>query len=84
MSERNPEQEAQQWAMWLHFSLLAGWLIPGLGFIAPILMWQLKKDELPTIDRHGKIVINWLISSIIYGATPCCRLWLLVYPCSFF
>ncbi len=28
----------------------------------------MKKDEIPEIDVHGKIVVNWLISAIIYLA----------------
>ena len=67
MSEIDTDREARQWAMFLHLSLLGGFLIPGLGFIAPIIIWQIKKDELPTIDSHGKIAVNWLISSLIYG-----------------
>lgn len=68
MSGQNNEKEAKQWAMWLHFSLLAGFLIPGAGFIAPIIIWQIKKDDLPMLDAHGKMTVNWLISSLIYGA----------------
>ena len=34
--------------------------------MVPILIWQLKKAELPGIDAHGKIVVNWIISEIIY------------------
>jgi len=60
------EQEARQWAMLLHFSLLAGLLIPLAGYIVPIVIWQLKKDELPGIDRHGRIVVNWIISWVLY------------------
>lgn len=63
-----PDSEARQWATFLHLSLLAGFLLPGAGFILPIVLWQLKKDELPGIDAHGKVVVNWLISALIYGA----------------
>lgn len=54
------------WAMLLHFSLLAGYVAPLAGFIAPIVLWQVKKDELPEIDEHGKNATNWLISHLIY------------------
>ena len=60
--------DAKQWAMLLHFSLLAGFVVPFAGLIAPIIIWQLKKNELPEIDDHGKVVVNWMISGIIYGA----------------
>ena len=58
---------SRQWAMLLHFSLLAGFIVPILGLIVPIVIWQLKKTELPEIDAHGKVVVNWIISAIIYG-----------------
>ncbi|MEO8270468.1 MAG: DUF4870 domain-containing protein [Aureliella sp.] len=62
------ETSARTWAMALHFSQLANFVIPFSGIIAPIVIWQLKKDELPILDAHGKNVINWMISILIYGA----------------
>jgi uncharacterized protein len=58
---------ARQWAMFLHFSLLAAFILPILGLIVPIIIWQVKKTNLPEIDAHGKVVVNWIISAIIYG-----------------
>jgi uncharacterized Tic20 family protein len=60
------EEQTRLWAMLLHFSLLAGFLVPFAGLILPILIWQLKKAELPGIDRHGRVVLNWLITEILY------------------
>jgi uncharacterized Tic20 family protein len=60
------EQNTRLWAMFLHLSQLAGFIIPLAGLVVPILIWQLKKAELPGIDAHGKIVVNWIISEIIY------------------
>ena len=37
------------------------------GLLLPILIWQIKKTELPGIDVHGKIVANWILSAILYG-----------------
>ena len=31
----------------------------------PIVLWQIKKDESEIIDRHGRIVANWLITKAI-------------------
>jgi len=61
------ELQTRQWAMFLHLSLLAGFIIPILGLVTPIVIWQLKKTELPDLDVHGKIVMNWLISLIFYA-----------------
>ena len=61
------EAETRKWAMILHFSMLAGFVVPFGGLICPILVWQLKKSELPDIDEHGKNAVNWIISCVIYG-----------------
>lgn len=60
------DQQTRQWAMFLHLSQLAGYVVPFAGLIAPIVIWQIKKAEMPAIDEHGKIVANWIISAIIY------------------
>lgn len=61
------EKESRLWGMGLHLSLLAGHtVVPIAGLIAPIVIWQLKKDELPNIDEHGKNAVNWIISQMIY------------------
>lgn len=54
--------------MFLHLSALAGYVIFGAGFAAPILIWQLKKADYPELEQHGKNVANWLISYVIYMA----------------
>ena len=63
-----PQEQTKFWAMLLHFSMLAGYAAPLAGFIAPIVIWQIKKDELPEIDEHGKNATNWIISELIYFA----------------
>jgi len=68
----------RQWAMLLHFSLLAGFVVPFAGLIVPIIIWQLKKDEFPGIDAHGKVVVNWMISGIIYGAVCSLLIFILI------
>ena len=62
------EQQVRQWAMFLHLSQLAGFVVPLAGFVIPIVIWQSKKNEMPELDIHGKIVTNWIISALIYSA----------------
>lgn len=61
------DRETNQWAMFIHFSILAGWIVPIGGLIVPILLWQIKKDELPGIVPHAHIVLNWIITSLVYA-----------------
>ena len=65
MGLQTPDEK--QWGMFLHLSQLANTIIPPLGLIAPIVLWQMKKDEMPALDAHGKMVTNWIISSLIYA-----------------
>ena len=69
-------EETRQWAVLLHLSTLLGFVLPVLGFIVPIIIWQWKKSELPGIDAHGKVVANAIVSYIIWGAIalPLCLL----------
>ncbi len=60
--------QTRRWAMFLHLSQFAGYVVPLAGLVVPIVIWQLKKVELPGIDVHGKNVVNWIISEIIYAA----------------
>lgn len=61
------DQETRQWAMFIHFSLLAGWVVPFAGLVVPILLWQMKKDELPGIVPHAHVVLNWIVTSLVYA-----------------
>ena len=59
--------KAKEWGLILHLSQFCGMAAPLAGFIVPIVIWQIKKDEIPLVDAHGKVVANWLISFMIYG-----------------
>jgi len=50
----------------MHLSQFAGFIVPGLGFIAPVVMWVVNKDN-PEVDKHGKNILNFMISMIIYA-----------------
>lgn len=82
VEHRQEDKATREWAMYLHLSLLSGFVILVAGFIAPIIIWQVKKDELPEIDVHGKIVTNWIISSLIYTVVSIFLVFLVIgIPC---
>lgn len=62
------DAQTNQWAFILHLSQLTGIVLPLAGLLAPIVIWQMKKYELPELDLHGKMVLNWIISQVIYVA----------------
>jgi uncharacterized Tic20 family protein len=54
------------YCMLLHLSQLLDCCAPPCGIIAPIVMWAIGKDKNVCVDQHGKVVLNWTISCIIY------------------
>lgn len=66
---RNPNplgMEINTYLMLMHLSQFAGFLFPGLGFAAPIVLWLINSDKDKEIDRHGKNIANFMISMLIY------------------
>ena len=58
--------QERQWALICHLSALSGYIIPFGNLIAPIVIWSMKKDEMPMVDTHGKEVINFQLSMTIW------------------
>jgi len=72
MAEANEElsTDARKWAMFCHLGGLAGLipLTPAFGsVIAPLIIWQIKKDEFEFVDEQGKEALNFQISILIYA-----------------
>ncbi|MHC4085267.1 MAG: DUF4870 domain-containing protein [Planctomycetota bacterium] len=62
-------KDARMWSMFCHLGGLAALLpiLPVLGgIIAPLIIWQIKKDEHPFVDEQGKEAVNFQISILIY------------------
>ena len=59
------EQNVLTWSMLCHLSALLGlfWW-PGI-VIGPLVVWQIKKNELPEIDPHGKEALNFQLTFVI-------------------
>lgn len=60
------EEQRKQIAMFMHFGLLAGLVVPLGGLIVPIVIWMMNKDRFPELRPHWVVVANWLISEAIY------------------
>lgn len=59
--------EEKTFLMLMHLSQLAGVVVPGAGFALPIVMWATNKDQSQEVDRHGKVILNWMLSALIYS-----------------
>ncbi len=57
------------WEMLCHLAALAGLLgVPFGNLLGPLVIWLIKKDEIPGVDAHGKESLNFQISMTIYMA----------------
>jgi uncharacterized Tic20 family protein len=64
-SKTTPSPE-KTWAMLCHFGAFAGFIFPFGNIIVPLIIWQIKQHEIPGIEKHGKEVVNFQISTTIY------------------
>lgn len=52
--------------MWAHLSSFAGWLgIPFANIVAPLVIWMIKKDEMPFAAEQAKECLNFQITLTI-------------------
>ncbi len=49
-----------------HLSQLLDFVTGIGGFIVPLVLWLVKKDEVLDMDQHGKAILNFRISMFIY------------------
>lgn len=50
----------------MHLSQFAGFVVAGLGFALPIILWAVNKEKIAEVDKHGKNILNFIISWFIY------------------
>jgi hypothetical protein len=60
-----PSNEEKQWALFAHLSALIGYIIPFGSIIGPLIIWQVKKNEMPFVDDQGKEALNFQITMAI-------------------
>ena len=68
MSDAPPtaSSQARTWDMLCHLTALAGFIIPFGNLLGPLVIWLMKKNEIPSVDAHGKESLNFQISIWIY------------------
>jgi uncharacterized Tic20 family protein len=75
-SLQTPDQ--RQMGLFLHLSQLAGFVIPFGGIILPVILWQTQKEKMPALDAHGKMVVNFMLSVLIYAIVSVILMFVLV------
>jgi uncharacterized Tic20 family protein len=60
-----PSAEERQWAMFAHLAALSVF-VTGIGaVVGPLIVWQIKKNEMPFVDDQGKEATNFNITTLI-------------------
>ncbi|MGJ8671588.1 DUF4870 domain-containing protein [Rubritalea sp.] len=58
--------QEKNWAMFAHLSTFLGWIgIPLANIIAPLIIWQIKKETMPFAAEQAKEALNFQISLTI-------------------
>ena len=71
-------KEEQNWAMICHLSALAGFLFPFGNIIGPLIVWLVKRAEMPLVDFHGKEALNFQITVTIAMAVSALLIFVLI------
>ena len=64
-AEPRPALDVNSWGLFIHLSQFFAVLLPIAGLVVPLILWQIKKDQSEIIDRHGKVVMNWILTEFI-------------------
>ena len=61
-------KDERLWGMLCHLTALAAMLgVPFGNIIGPLVVWLIKRQEMPWVDAHGKESLNFQISLTIYS-----------------
>jgi len=63
-----PSKEERTWGMITHLSALSGFIIPFGNILGPLILWLIKREEMPFVNQQGKEALNFGISMTIYAA----------------
>jgi uncharacterized Tic20 family protein len=67
MNQEGDKQD-RTWAMFCHLASLSACVgIPFGNIIGPLVVWLIKRDEIPIVDEHGRESLNFQISLTIYS-----------------
>lgn len=59
------DSNARTWGMFAHLSCLAGLILPLGHVLGPLVVWLVKKNEMPFVNDQGKESLNFQITVAI-------------------
>ena len=58
-------RDERQWALLCHMSAMLMYLTVIGGFIGPLILWLLKRDEMPLVADQGRETLNFQITVLV-------------------
>lgn len=58
--------DEKTWAVLCHVSTFAGHAIPFGNILGPLIIWLMKRQEMPWVDEQGKEALNFQITISIF------------------
>ena len=64
-AEETPNKDERLWGMFCHLIAFSGYLVPLGSVLGPLIIWLIKKDEMPFVDDQGKESLNFQLTMLI-------------------
>lgn len=64
-AQREPTPEERNWGMFCHLAAFIGIIIPFGSLLGPLVIWLIKREEMPFVNYHGKEALNFQITYLI-------------------
>lgn len=58
-------KDERMWGMFCHLIAFSGFIIPFGSILGPLIIWLIKKDEMPFVDDQGKESLNFQLTMLI-------------------
>lgn len=59
------DKDERMWGMFCHLIAFSGYMIPFGSVLGPLIIWLIKKDEMPFVDDQGKESLNFQLTMLI-------------------
>jgi uncharacterized Tic20 family protein len=60
-----PSHDERQWAMLCHMSAMLMYLTVIGGFVAPLVIWLMKREQMPFVADQGRETLNFQITILL-------------------
>jgi len=57
--------DERTWGLLAHLSALSGFVVPFGSVLGPLIVWQVKKNEMAFVDDQGKEALNFQITLLL-------------------